>query len=509
MFSADSPKYSAPRLLLIVIILAFCSNVPVHSQSDMNARISIGMESLYNFNFRSSERIFDNIINNYPDNPAGYYYKSISHLWFFLDNKNEEELDLFISLTDTAIQRSEIILNEDSTDLFVLYILGSTYVNRTFAFTRDENYFDAVLSARKFRFYFDELLTEDSLYYDAYMSKGLFDFAISQAPQTWSWALNLAGMTGNIQEGLDCIEVASEKGKFCKIDAEFYLSQIYSEFLLKYRSANIILAELNTRFPKNLLFRFAIANLQVKSFDLNIASRNYKAVYTSSDTNMIQLKYYAGMKLGDILYSQGTYDEAIDCYLSFLENSNDPHFKGITALRIGLSHLIEGDSLSALLYFDKVSEGNEDIDDDRFAKIKGEEYLNKLPSIDELKLILLKNLIDAGRFNAAKDSLEKFIEASISDTLRAEAILYLSDAYYYLGKNKKSLEYAVAVFNFEECELWVKPFACYYAARASKEMNNVVDADFFIGYANNFNNYFYENKLRDKLSFLSFSLRGK
>ncbi len=509
MFPTNHPKYYASRFSFIGIILLLCSNVFIYSQSDLNARISIGMESLYNFNFKSSERIFDNIINNYPDNPAGYYYKSISHLWFFLDNKNETELDVFISLTDSAIEKSESILNEDSTDLFILYVIGSTYVNRTFAYTRDENYFDAVLSARKFRFYFDELLSFDSLYYDAYMSKGLFDFAISQAPQTWSWALNLAGMTGNIQEGLDCIEVASEKGKFSKIDAEFYLSQIYSEFLLKYRPANKILVELNSRFPKNLLFRFAIANLQVKTFDLNIATRNYRSVYSSSDTNMIQLKNYAGMNLGDILYSQGEYDEARNYYINFLENSNDSHFKGITALRIGLSRLIEGDSLSALLYFDKVSEGNEDIDDDRFAKIKGEEYLDKLPSANELKLILLKNIIDAGKFNSAKDSLEKFIESNISDTLRAEAILYLSEAYYYLGKNKKSLEYAVAVFNFEECELWVKPFACYYAARASKEMNNLVDAELFIGYANNFSNYFYENKLRDKLSFLSFVVREK
>jgi len=118
-------------------------------------------------------------------------------------------------------------------------------------------------------------------------------------------------------------------------------------------------------------------------------------------------------------------------------------------------------------------------------------------------------MIDASKFSAAKDSLEKFIESIISDTLRAEAILYLSDAYYYLGKNKKSLEYAIAVFNFEECELWVKPFACYYAARASDEMKNKVDAELFIGYANNFSNYFYENKLRDKLSFLSFEVREK
>jgi tetratricopeptide (TPR) repeat protein len=215
------------------------------------------------------------------------------------------------------------------------------------------------------------------------------------------------------------------------------------------------------------------------------------------------------MLIGDILYAKGDYQESRKSYIRFLEQSVDDHFKSIVALKIGLSHLFEGDSLSAILYFDKTAEGNMDLDDDAYAKIKGEEYLNKLPGSNELKLILINNSIEAGKFKSAIDSLEKFIELPVSDTLRAEAILHFSNALYLQGKFKKSLEYALAVFNFDECELWVKPFACYYAARASKELRNYVDSEFFIGYAGNFKNYFYENKLRDKLNYLSFLLEEK
>ena len=78
---------------------------------------------------------------------------------------------------------------------------------------------------------------KDSLYYDAFMSKGLFNFAISQAPQTWSWALNLAGMTGNKKTGLDYLEVASKKGKFSKIMHSFIFHKFILDFLLKYQPA--------------------------------------------------------------------------------------------------------------------------------------------------------------------------------------------------------------------------------------------------------------------------------
>lgn len=492
--------------IILILFISFYYSTFTFAQADIKSKVSSGLEALYNFDFKSSDKTFNSIIDKYPDHPAGYHYKSISYLWFYLDSREESDLDRFIELTDSAIEKAELKLESDSSDLLSLYIIGSVYGNRTFAYTREENYFDAVLAARKFHLYFDELLKRDSLYYDAYMGKGLFNFAISQAPQTWSWAINLAGMTGDKKKGLNYLETAIKKGKYSKVEAKFYLSQIYSEFLLKYPQSKRLLNELILRYPKNLLFRFALANLQVKTLEFNSAVRNYKTIYSSKDTNFVQLRNYSGMALGDILYSKGEYEESRKYHINFLEQSIDNHFKSVAALKIGLSHLFEGDSLSAILYFDKTNQGNMDVDDDAYAKMKGEQYLNHLPSSSELKLIRIKNMIDAGKLNAAIDSLEKFIELPVSDTLRADAILSFSNALYLQGKYKRSLEYAVAVFNFDECELWVKPFACYYAARASKELKNFVDAEFFIGYAGNFKNYFFENKLQDKLSYLSFLL---
>ena len=497
------------RFLILAFIIFLIFNDSILSQTNLKSKISYGLDALYNFNFKLADKTFDNIIKNYPDSPAGYHYKSISHLWFFLDSKNESDIENFFAYTDTAINKAELILDKDTTDEFTLYILGSVYANRTFAFTREENYFDAVFSASKFYSYFNQLLDEDSLYYDAYMGKGLYNFAISQAPQTWSWAIRIAGMTGDKQVGLNYLETAAKKGELSRVDAQFYLSQIYSEFLLKYSEAQKILNNLTWRFPNNLLFRYSFANLYLKRFDLYDAINKFKSVYSSKDTNFIQLKNYAGLALGDISYSRGEYKTARNYFQNFLELSIDENYKGITALKLGLSYLFQGDSISALLLFDKTSDGNNDLDEDAFAKSRGKEYLNHLPSKSKLRLILIKNMIDAGRFNSAIDSLQDFISLPVSDTLRAEAFLYLSEAFFNLNRYKKSLEYALSVFNFDDCELWVKPFACYYAARSSKELKNIIDAKLFIDYANNFKDYFFENKLKDKLNFLSFMLKQK
>ncbi|MFI5236448.1 MAG: tetratricopeptide repeat protein [Ignavibacteriales bacterium] len=504
-----STKSSVKRILLSALSVVILLNVTVYSQSNLKNKISQGFSALYNFNFQSADKTFNEIIKNYPNNPAGYHYKSIHYLWYYLDNTNPYYLENFLALSDTAIEKAEILLEKDSTDLFNFYILGSVYANKTFAFTREENYVDAIFAAQKFYGYFNQILSRDSLYYDAYMGIGLYNFAISRAPQTWSWALSLSGVTGDKHVGLDYLETSVKKGKYSSIDSRFYLSQIYSEFLLKYPQAEGILLDLVTWYPKNLLFRFSLANLYLKKYDLKNATKYYKSVIDSRDTVFTQLKNYAGLFLGDILYSQGKYDESRSYLINFLEFSNEDRFKGITALKLGLSHLLEGDSLSALLYFEKTSEGNDDLDDDVFAEKKGEQYLKILPGTYELRLILIKNLIDSGKFGQALDSLENFVNLQISDSLRAEALLYMSEVNYNLGKHKKSLEYAVAVIHFDNCELWVKPFACYYAARVSKDLHSSVDAELFIEYAGNYKNYFYENKLKDKLNFLSFILKEK
>jgi len=310
----------ARSLIRIILIFFFSFNNYsfVSAQTEIKSKISSGLESLYNFNFKSSDKTFTSIIKKYPDHPAGYHYKSIKYLWFYLDSREDSNLKRFIELTDTAIEKAEIKLKIDSTDLFSLYVIGSIYGNRTFAYTRDENYFDAVMAARKFHLYFDELLRRDSLYFDAYMGKGLFNFAISQAPQTWSWAINLAGMTGDKKKGLNYLETAAKKGKISLVEAKFYLSQIYSEFLLKYTQSRRVLNELVFRYPKNLLFRFALANLQVKTADLTNAVSNYKKIYSSKDTNFVQLINYSGMVLGDIFYSKGEYEESRKYHINFL-----------------------------------------------------------------------------------------------------------------------------------------------------------------------------------------------
>jgi tetratricopeptide (TPR) repeat protein len=251
---------------------------------------------------------------------------------------------------------------------------------------------------------------------------------------------------------------------------------------------------------------YALGNLQARKYDLKSAEKNYNEVIQSEDSVFIQLKNYSKLALGDLFFTRNNFDSAKGFFHAFLDSSIDRHLKGITALKLGLCYLFEGDSSSAIKYFEKTDEGNLDLDEDVYAKTIGEQFVNTLPDSIDLKLIRIKNILDAGEFKSAIDSLESLNKILTSDSLRAELMLYISESYYKLKKYRQSFEYAVGLLNFENCDTWVKAFACYYAARASMALKNFEDAELFIEYASNYSDFFFENKLTDRLNALLYEL---
>ncbi len=492
--------------VLISVFLLLTASENLHGQVKSLNKINSGLNFLYNFNFESSDKAFNDFIRLNPDHPAGYYYKSIKFLWYYLDNRNEEWRNKFFAYTDTALVKFENIIEKDSSDIFSYYICNSVYYQRAAAYTRGEDYLSALWAIKTFQFFNEKSLDIDSLYYDSYMCLGLYNFAISQAPRSWQWALDLTGIGGDRKAGLDYLKLAYNKGKFSKVDAQFFLSQIYAEFFLNFIESEKYLKSLCAKYPRNLLFRYSLGNLQVKKYDLKSAIKNYEFVARSDDSIFIQLKNYSLMALGDVFYIKNDFDSAETFYKLFLERSLDDHLRGITALRLGLCYMFLGEIKEAIKYFEQADQGNLDLDEDVYAKIMSEKYLEDLPDAIELKLIRYRNLLDSGKFRNAIDSLETLNKVVLSDSVRAELMLYISEANYHLGKFRQSLEYAVSLLSFENCDTRVKAFACYNAALASRELKKSEDAKLFIKYASNYKGFLFENKLTDRLNALLYQL---
>lgn len=487
------------RVLSFIIIL-FLFTPFLYSQHFTDRQIQVGLDKIYNFNWADGTKIFNKLIKQDPKDPRGYFYKSIIYLWYYLGNFNEAYLDTFNILSDKTLDlANEKLKTKPTAELN--YLIGADYYNKSIAEARSGNYLQALWTSNQMKKYLDDAVKIKPEIYDAYLGLGLYNFALSQIPSSLEWAANLVGLNADKEAGLNFIKKAVQKGKLSKVDAEFYLSQIYSRVIVDHPAAKELLNKLVRRYPKNLLFVFSLAWVNYELNDLNAAQKQLKDVITTKDTLypfVVSNSYYL---MGNIFYAKNLCDSAVTYYKSFLKKAVNDDYKGIANLKIGLCYEMSGNRKEALKYYEDASSGNSDIDEDLYAERKKDELLDNILSANQIKLIKFSNLIKQNKLSAAKDSLKNFIELPklINENL-AEAYLYLSEINFYQKKYKESLDFAVKCIKTEaSSEQWIRAYAHYYAAWDSYYLKNYLDAKLFLLQIDELDEYDFSNSLSNKI----------
>jgi tetratricopeptide (TPR) repeat protein len=205
--------------------------------------------------------------------------------------------------------------------------------------------------------------------------------------------------------------------------------------------------------------------------------------------------------LANVFFARNQFDSAQVYYKNYLESAINNDYKGFANFRIGLCLEISGNRKDALLYYEKVSQGNSDIEEDLYAERKGNEFEERKLSDEEIQLIKFSNLIKQNKLDLAKDSLKDFIELdNITNDLKAEALLNLSRISYRQKKYAESLNYAVDCIQTEiENERWIHAYAYYFGAWSSYQQKKFIDAKLFLLQIDNLDDYDFRNSLENKI----------
>jgi tetratricopeptide (TPR) repeat protein len=483
-----------------LLLVLFLFTPFTFSQHAVDRQIQLGLNKIYNFNWSDGLKVFNKLIKDDPKDPRGYYYKSTVYLWYYLGNFNEAYLDTFSQLANKSIDLANQKLKTKPTPE-INYIIGSVYYNKLIAEARSGNYLQAIWMSNQMKKYLDAAVKENPDLYDAYLGLGLYNFALSQIPSTLRWATNLIGMSADKEAGLDYVKKAVERGTFSKVDAEFYLSQIYSRVIVDYPAAKDLLSKLFKRYPKNLLFEFSLAWVNYELNDLNSAEKQLRNVISSKDTLYSFVVSNAEFMLGNVYFAKDNCDSATTYYQRFLDDALNNDYKGIANLNIGLCYEIDGSRKEALKYYEKASTGNSDIDEDLYAQRKKDVLLENKLSENQIKLIKYFNLIKQNRLKAAKDSLLNIIEQpKVGNQSLSQAYLYLSQISLYQKRYKESLDFAVNCIKTEiESDKWIHAYAYYYAAWDSYYLKNYLYAKLFLLQIDDLEDYDFSNSLQDKI----------
>lgn len=489
--------YRLPAFLLILLFIF--NSVPFYSQD--NSSLTIGIRDIYSFKIKEAENYFNSFIKSNPNDPRGYYFLASLNLWKYLGNSREDDFERFIELADKSIAKCDKLISEENTLADALYFRGSMYGYKSIAYNKAEKYLEMIWASKNCTSDLNDALKINPNYYDAYLGLGLFKFALSQVPSTFKWALNMIGFEGDINQGLEYIRITAYKGKWAKVEAQYYLAQILTEYFQSYTESSAILKELSIKYPGNLLFQYSLAVTNMKMRELKTAEKTLKLIVSKKDVNFDQIQSFSYFLLGDINYFRQNLEPAIQFYNRFLLSTTSKEYKGIATFRMAICYEFMNDSVIASGYYDKIRKTNWSNEEDLYAFRKSGRFIRTRPSESELYVIKLQNMLETEKYRAIVDSLKDKIDEFEEGHVKALANLVLSDALYELGRYEESLNHAILATQFNTGdEKWIIPFGNYKAARAIFKLGNKMKSYEFLEKAESFKDYDFINKLRPMLS---------
>jgi predicted negative regulator of RcsB-dependent stress response len=261
-------------------------------------------------------------------------------------------------------------------------------------------------------------------------------------------------------------------------------------------------------YPDNLLFNYTLAVIYIKDRKLDRAERILNKIVKSKTNKFQQLVAYSNFLIGDILFKENKFESATLYYNKFILSTSSNDYQGIANYRLAICYEFMVQPDVANTYFKLSNRGGADIEDDIYAKRRGELFTDAEFSKKEMELVKFKHYVENARYKTAIDSLSTLCDSTNSDDIKAEALLNISDALFSLGKYSESADTALAAKSLEiKNEKWIKPFACFYIARAKEKLGNDDDVKTYISEAEDYKDYDYQNKLKNLL--FGLKSRGK
>lgn len=263
---------------------------------DVQVLIQSGLEFSYVENFDSAQVYFDEVINLYPDNPAGYFFKAALLQLKMMDECQYFEEKEYLSLIKQTTKCAEKILKVEE-NLWAEFYLGSSYTYRAVYEGLKSNFFETFKYGVKGGRILQNIIKKDSTFYDAYLGVGTYEYFWARAAR-YLPILKLGG--GDANEAIKKLHTAAAKSLYSGPTAKNSLVFIYGEEK-NFSEADAIIDSLLSKYPEGKTFLWNKAGVEFKKENYLIAADLYNnlfSIYNSYNnknySNLAQCKLFIG-----------------------------------------------------------------------------------------------------------------------------------------------------------------------------------------------------------------------
>lgn len=459
--------------------------VPVveYKRDAVQQQVLAGVDALYSMQFDKANTVFTALIEQHPKNPIGYFFRSTIYLWQYLFDKNDADLKAFLAESDRTIDVAEQAIDANANDSEAHAYLGAMYGYRALANIQAKNYLKASWDVRNSYSSLSEALKKNPKQYEAYLGMGIFNFLIGVLPKTSQVLMNVVGIEGNKERGIQQLHIAAEKALHTRNDAHFALGLLYVYYKGEYDKGLGYLKPLLQRYPNNIPLLYALGNIEAQLKKMPTAIAYYKKVLSLSNTNFKQFTVYSNFRLGEVLFRSNDFENSKQAMQKFIKANTDQPYKATALFRLAECYEILGNRQFAKQLYERTQQCMPITPEDIYAVRKANQYEQHSIDSTESQLIRGINCVESLQFDEGLRLLQSLASAATANReQQAEACYYMGEALRQQKNYSQALEMYQKVLRLTpEEERWLLPWSyfrmsqVYYAQQLPKRARETLE----------------------------------
>lgn len=236
-------------------------------KTDADSLVRTGADYIYNVQFDSAEVAFKELINRYPDHPAGYFLQTMVDWWKITIYRRSEALrESFLEKCSKTIEVCEAILDTNEMDITGLFFKGGTLGYRARFYANNREYFFAASDGKEAYEIMEKAHIKAPGNSDIMLGTGIYNYFSKAIPEQYPALKPVVFFfpKGNKRLGILQLRASMLKARYTKIEAEVALMQIYYSFEEDFDQAHYYANDLHEKYPENPYFHRYLGRTTVK-----------------------------------------------------------------------------------------------------------------------------------------------------------------------------------------------------------------------------------------------------
>ena len=346
-------------------------------------RLKRGLQAVYSLEHDRAIAEYKTLIRENPDDPLGYVFVAKAYWLKELVVKQELSIDrfaasdffaesprytpevdpesetLFREASDQGAEKARALLARNPEDPRALFLLGMAYQNvASFEASLKRAWWASFRAGSKSNRYHKELLDRYPNFYDAYLTRGVFNYVTGSLGWETRWLACVLGHCGEKSRGREQLRITADRSELFGDDARVLLALIYTRER-RYQAAFDELSALLKRYPQNYLVHMDMGGIALLMRRPEAALTIYRDVLRKVETRQDRYERLETAtvlnRLGAAFRQKGDLQASVLHFEQALAQPNrSTHARVVSALELGKTYDVMGQRDRALQHYQQV-----------------------------------------------------------------------------------------------------------------------------------------------------------